>query len=78
MTANPVKFAIIGVTQPHAAGYAETLLHMPEAEIIASRVPIQLSQRRKGDRFNRRSGGRSLLALIKALADNAPAVRCAG
>src|SRR5829696_5119546 len=35
VTANPVKFAIIGVTQPHAAGYAETLLHMPEAEIVA-------------------------------------------
>src|SRR4051794_6831550 len=35
MTNVPVRFAIIGVTQPHAAGYAESLLHMAEAEIIA-------------------------------------------
>ena len=47
MTNAPVKFAIIGVTQPHAAGYAETLLHMPEAEIIAGYDWVDLDQVRE-------------------------------
>jgi predicted dehydrogenase len=31
----PVRFAILGVAQPHAAAYTETLLHMPETEVVA-------------------------------------------
>ncbi len=30
-----VRFAQLGVAQPHAAGYLETLLHMPGTEIVA-------------------------------------------
>ena len=47
MTTTPVRFAIIGVTQPHAGGYAETLLHMPEAEIVAGYDWIDLLQARR-------------------------------
>ncbi len=31
----PVRFAILGVAQPHAAAYTETLLYMPETEVVA-------------------------------------------
>ena len=34
--AEKVRIAQLGVVQPHAAGYRETLLHMPEVEIVAA------------------------------------------
>jgi predicted dehydrogenase len=34
-----VRIAQIGIVQPHAAGYRETLLHMPEIEIVAAYDP---------------------------------------
>lgn len=34
--ADKVRIAQLGVVQPHAAGYRETLLHMPEVEIVAA------------------------------------------
>ena len=34
-----VRIAQIGVAQPHAAGYRETLMHMPEIEIVAAYDP---------------------------------------
>jgi predicted dehydrogenase len=48
MANEPVKFAMIGVTQPHAAGYAETLLQMPEAEIVAGYDWVDLDLVRQG------------------------------
>ena len=32
----PVRFALIGLGQPHMEGYTETLLHLPETEIVAA------------------------------------------
>jgi predicted dehydrogenase len=32
----PVRFALLGLGQPHMEGYTETLLHMEETEIIAA------------------------------------------
>lgn len=43
--ADRVRIALLGVAQPHAAGYRETLRHMPEAEIVAAYDPNPESSR---------------------------------